>query len=129
MNEESIRNLIIIDEEVNRKLKKMYGIDLLNDHITGYNFYAMSSSVYLSFVNKNFKYLLKNIKGHCYLVKVYHDECFYLPISLKLISTEDGKQFRFPFEYGTMQIIAEADEANFDPIRLVFNLGGITEED
>lgn len=129
MNEESIRNLIIIDEEVNKKLKKMYGIDLLNDHITGYNFYAMSGSVYLSFVNKNFKYLLKNIKGHCYLVKVFSDECFYLPISLKLISTEDGKQFRFPFEYGTMNIIIEADEVNFDPIRLVFNLGGIAEED
>lgn len=129
MNEESIRNLIIIDEEVNKKLRKMYGIDLLNDHITGYNFYSMSNSIYLSFINKNFKYLLKNIKGHSYLVKVYYDECFYLPISLKLISTEDGKQFRFPFEYGTMQIIIEADEVNFDPIRLVFNLGGITEED
>lgn len=129
MNEESIRNLIIIDEEINKKLKKTYGIDLLNDHITGYNFYSMSNSVYLSFVNKNFKYLLKNIKGHSYFVKVYYDECFYLPISLKLISTEDGKQFRFPFEYGTMNIIVEADEVNFDPIRLVFNLGGITEED
>lgn len=129
MNEESIRNLIIIDEEINKKLKKIYGIDLLNDRITGYNFYAMSSSVYLSFANKCFKYLLKNKNGHSYLVKVYHDECFYLPISLKLISTEDGKQFRFPFEYGTMNIIIEADEVNFDPIRLVFNLGGIAEED
>ena len=129
MNEESIRNLIIIDEEINKKLKRIYGIDLLNDHITGYNFYSMSNSIYLSFANKSFKYLLKNKNGHSYLVKVYHDECFYLPISLKLISNEDGKQFRFPFEYGTMQIIIEADEVNFDPIRLVFNLGGIVEED
>lgn len=62
MNEESIRNLIIIDEEINKKLKKIYGIDLLNDRITGYNFYAMSSSVYLSFANKCFKYLLKKQK-------------------------------------------------------------------
>lgn len=129
MNEESIRNLIIINEETNKKLKKMYGIDLLNDRITGYNFYSMSSSVYLSFANKSFKYLLKNKNGHSYLVKVYYDECFYLPISLKLISAEDGKRFRFPFEYGTMSIIVEADEVNFDPIRLVFNLGGIVEED
>lgn len=129
MNEESIRNLIIIDEETNKKLKKLYRIDLLNDRITGYNFYSVSNSIYLSFANKSFKYLLKNKNGHSYFVKVYYNECFYLPISLKLINTEDGKQFRFPFEYGTMSIIVEADEVNFDPIRLVFNLGGIAEED
>lgn len=129
MNEESIRNLIIIDEEVNKKLKKMYGIDLLNDHITGYNFYRTSKNVYLSFANKDFQYLFKNKEGHNYIAKVFHNESFYLPVSLELISTKDGKRFRFPFEYGTMQIIIEADEVNFDPIRLVFNLGGITEED
>lgn len=129
MNEESIRNLIIIDEETNKKLKKMYKIDLLNDRITGYNFYRTSKNVYLSFANKDFQYLLKNKEGHNYIAKVFHNESFYLPVSLELISTEDGKHFRFPFEYGTMQIIIEADEINFDPIRLVFNLGGITEED
>ena len=61
MKEELIHNLINIDEETNEKLKNIYGIDLLNDHITGYNFYRTSSNVYLSFANKDFKYLLKNI--------------------------------------------------------------------
>ena len=129
MKEELIHNLINIDEETNEKLKNIYGIDLLNDHITGYNFYRTSSNVYLSFANKDFKYLLKNKEGHSYLAKVFYGECFYLPVSLELISTENGKRFRFPFEYGTFQMISEADEVNFDPIRLIFKLGGIAEED
>lgn len=129
MQEELIRALINVDEEVNQELKETYGIDLLNDHITGYNFYNISNSIYLSFANKDFEYLFKNKEGHNYLVKVFYDENIYLPISLELVSTENGEKFWFQFEYGIMSVISEADKVSFDLIRLIFNLGGIGEED